>query len=187
MTPRSGRTVWFTGLPSSGKSTIAAELASRLRDDGHRVEVLDGDEIRRTLTAGLGFSRSDREENVRRIAFVATLLARNGVDVLVPVIAPYAHSRDKARAAHEQQAVTFVEVHVAAPVGVCAERDVKGLYALQRKGVLTGLTGVDDVYEVPAAPDLVLPTHLQSVAESVETVHALLRNTDLLPRRSGDC
>lgn len=167
--------MWLTGLPSSGKSTIAAGLAARLRDDGRRVEVLDGDEIRRNLTADLGFTRADREENVRRISFVATMLARNGVTVLVPVIAPYANSREKARAAHAELGLPFFEVYVATPVEVCAERDVKGLYAKQRAGRLTGLTGVDDPYEPPTDADLSLPTHIQSVEQSIAAVHAMLR------------
>lgn len=169
-----GVTVWFTGLPSSGKSTIAAGLAAQLRDEGSRVEVLDGDEIRRNLTPDLGFSRTDRVENVRRIGHIATLLARNGVIVLVPVIAPYAESRDKVRATHAESGVTFFEVYVAAPADVCADRDVKGLYALQRAGRLTGLTGVDDPYEPPAIPELTIPTHVQTVDESIRIVRALL-------------
>lgn len=169
-----GVTVWFTGLPSSGKSTIAAGLAAQLRDEGFRVEVLDGDEIRRNLTPDLGFSRADREENVRRIGHIAMLLARNGVIVLVPVIAPYAEARDKVRAAHAESGVEFFEVYVTAPADVCADRDVKGLYALHRAGRLTGLTGVDDPYEPPSAPESTIPTHVQTVDESISIVRALL-------------
>jgi adenylylsulfate kinase len=166
-----GSTVWLTGLPSSGKSTIAGGVAERLRADGHRVEILDGDEIRRNLTADLGFSRADREQNVGRIGFVAMLLARNGVTVLVPVIAPYAASRDRVRALHDDAGLGFTEVHVAAPVEVCADRDVKGLYAKQRAGKLTGLTGVDDPYEEPADPELRLSTHLQPISASITAVY----------------
>ncbi|MBE8520450.1 adenylyl-sulfate kinase [Amycolatopsis sp. H6(2020)] len=169
-----GVTVWLTGLPSSGKSTVARGTAERLRSAGHRVEVLDGDEIRRTLTRDLGFGRADREENVRRIGFVARLLARHGVTVLVPVIAPYAGSRLEVRDRHAEDRTGFVEVHVATPLEVCAARDVKGLYAGQRAGRLTGLTGVDDPYEPPARPELVLPAHTQSAAESVEALCAYL-------------
>jgi adenylylsulfate kinase len=168
-------TVWLTGLPSAGKSTIAFGVADRLRAEGRRVDVLDGDELRRTLTADLGFGRADRDENVRRIGFVAILLARNGVTVLVPVIAPYAASRDKVRAAHEEAGIPFLEVHVATPVEVCAKRDVKGLYAIQRAGRLRGLTGVDDPYEPPIRPDLAVPTHRQSVAESVTAVYRAIK------------
>ena len=161
-----GVTVWFTGLPSSGKTTLAHALAKRLADEGYdRVEVLDGDLAREHLTKGLGFSREDRAENVRRIGWVASLLARNGVVVLASVISPYRDDRDAVREMHGER---FVEVHVATPVDVCAERDVKGLYAKQRAGELTGLTGVDDPYEPPLRPEVVVPTHQQSVDESVE-------------------
>ena len=161
-----GVTIWFTGLPSSGKTTLVHALAKRLADEGYeRVEVLDGDIAREHLTKGLGFSREDRAENVRRIGWVASLLARNRVIVLASVISPYRDDRDAVRDMHEGR---FVEVHVATPVDVCAERDVKGLYAKQRAGELTGLTGVDDPYEPPLRPEVVVPTHQQSVDESVE-------------------
>jgi adenylylsulfate kinase len=161
-----GVTIWFTGLPSSGKTTLAHALGKRLADAGYdRVEVLDGDLAREHLTKGLGFSRQDRAENVRRIGWVASLLARNGVIVLASVISPYRDDRDAVREMHGDR---FVEVHVATPVDVCAERDVKGLYAKQRAGELTGLTGVDDPYEPPLHPEVVVPTHQQSVDESVE-------------------
>jgi len=164
----SGLTVWFTGLPSAGKTTLAHALAKRLADEGYeRVEVLDGDVARERLTKGLGFSREDRAENVRRIGWVASLLARNGVIVLASVISPYRDDRDAVRDMH---AGRFLEVHVATPVDVCAERDVKGLYAKQRAGELSGLTGVDDPYEAPLQPEVVVPTHNQSVDESVEQV-----------------
>ncbi len=139
-----GATVWLTGLPSAGKSTLARAVAARLRAAGRRVEVLDGDEVRRFLSQGLGFSRADRHTNVQRIGFVAQTLAAHGVLVLAPVIAPYADSREAVRARHEANGTAYVEVHVATPVEVCAVRDVKGLYARQAAGELTGLTGVDD-------------------------------------------
>jgi len=161
-----GVTVWFTGLPSAGKTTLARALADRLTAAGYaRVEVLDGDVAREHLTKGLGFSREDREENVRRIGWVAWLLARNGVIVLASVISPYRGVRDELRALH---AGRFVEVHVATPLEVCAHRDVKGLYARQRAGEITGLTGVDDPYEAPLGPEVVIDTQLQPVEESVE-------------------
>jgi adenylylsulfate kinase len=158
-------TVWLTGLPSAGKTTIARGLEKRLIDAGHRVEVLDGDVVRTHLTAGLGFSREDRDTNVRRIGFVANLLSRNGVVAVCSVISPFRAVRDELRELHEGR---FVEVHVATPVEVCAERDVKGLYARQRAGEITGLTGVDDPYEAPLAPDVVLDTRGRSVDESVD-------------------
>jgi adenylylsulfate kinase len=169
-----GVTVWLTGLPSAGKTTIARALAERLRLDGKTVEVLDGDELRTNLTADLGFSREDRDTNVQRVGFVARLLARNGVVVLVPVIAPYAAARANVRAQHEADGTTFVEVHVATPLEVCSERDVKGLYAKQRAGEVRGLTGVDDPYEIPESPELRLDTHGLTVEESAAKVHAAL-------------
>jgi adenylylsulfate kinase len=163
-----GMTIWFTGLPSAGKTTLAHGLAKRLSDAGYeRVEVLDGDVAREHLTKGLGFSREDRAENVRRIGWVASLLARNGVIVLASVISPYRDDRDAVRDMH---AGRFIEVHVAAPLEVCAERDVKGLYARQRAGEISGLTGVDDPYEPPLYPEVVVHTHEQSIDESVEQV-----------------
>jgi adenylylsulfate kinase len=174
-----GATVWLTGLPSAGKTTIARELAGRLRTQGHRVEVLDGDEIREFLSAGLGFSREDRHTNVQRIGFVAELLASHGVLALVPVIAPYADSREAVRKRHASEGTTYLEVHVATPVDVCSARDVKGLYAKQAAGEISGLTGVDDPYEEPAAPDLVIESHTQSVQESASALHALLTERGL--------
>ena len=173
----SGVTVWLTGLPSAGKTTIAHALADRLRAEGRRVEVLDGDLVRTHLTADLGFTREDRDENVRRIGFVAHLLSRNGVVAVCSVISPYRAARDQLRALHADAHGAegrFFEVHVAAPVEVCAERDVKGLYARQRAGQISGLTGVDDPYEPPLSPELVLETHLQAVEESVDRLRTAL-------------
>ncbi|WP_405641241.1 adenylyl-sulfate kinase [Streptomyces uncialis] len=174
-----GATVWLTGLPSAGKTTIAYALADRLRAAGRRVEVLDGDEIREFLSAGLGFSREDRHTNVQRIAFVAELLASHGVLALVPVIAPYADSRDAVRKRHQAAGTTYVEVHVATPVDVCSVRDVKGLYAKQAAGEISGLTGVDDPYEEPEAPDLRIESQDQTVQESAAALHALLTERGL--------
>ncbi len=167
---RQGRVVWLTGLPSAGKSTIARALAERFAKAGSAVEILDGDVVRVELGA-LGFSRADRAEQVGRIAFVADLLTRNGVDVVCAVISPYRDARDAVRARVGDR---FVEVWVATPVEVCAERDVKSLYAKQRAGEISNLTGVDDPYEAPLAPEVVLPTHEQSVDESVEALWAAL-------------
>ena len=163
----SGKTIWLTGLPSAGKTTIARAVEKRLLDEGRKVEVLDGDVVRTHLTKGLGFSREDRDENVRRIGFVADLLSRNGVVVLCPVIAPYRSVRDEVREMHGDR---FVEVYVSTPLDECSERDVKGLYAKQKAGELKGLTGVDDPYEPPLSPEVVVPTHEQTLDESVETV-----------------
>lgn len=168
-----GVTVWFTGLPSSGKTTLANHLAKSLVDEGFdHVEVLDGDAAREHLTKGLGFTRQDRAENVRRIGWVASLLSRNGVIVLASVISPYREVRDEVRAIHEGR---FIEVHVATPVEVCATRDVKGLYARQRAGEMTGLTGVDDPYEAPVAPEITVRTQNQTIEESVAQLRQALR------------
>ncbi|KQV19579.1 adenylyl-sulfate kinase [Kitasatospora sp. Root187] len=178
MTER-GATVWLTGLPSAGKTTLAFALAERLRAEGHRVEVLDGDEIREFLSKGLGFSKEDRHTNVTRIGFVAEKLAANGVKVLAPVIAPYADSRAAVRERHASEGTAFLEVHVATPVELCSERDVKGLYARQAAGEISGLTGIDDPYEAPADPELRLQTQNRTVAESAAQLHTLLTEKGL--------
>lgn len=173
--PGAGATVWLTGLPSAGKTTVAQALAQRLADCGRsRVELLDGDEVRTFLSAGLGFSRADRDANVLRIGWVAATLARHGVLVLASVISPYAQTRARVAALHAERGAGFLEVHVAAPVEVCADRDVKGLYARQRAGELAGLTGVDAPYEPPAEPAAVLRTHEQEPAESAQVLLDLL-------------
>ncbi len=173
MSGSKGVTVLFTGLPSAGKTTIARALEKRLLDEGRPVEVLDGDVVRTHLCKGLGFSREDRDENIRRVGFVAHLLSRNGVVALCSVIAPYRAVREEVRALHHPG--QFMEVYVSTPVEVCADRDVKGLYARQRAGEISGLTGVDDPYEPPAAPEVVVPTHDQSVEQSVEAVWQALQ------------
>ena len=174
-TAAGGTTVWLTGLPSAGKTTLATALAQRLAADGvDRVELHDGDEVREFLSKGLGFSREDRDTNVLRIGWVAATLAKHGVVVLASVISPFAATRDAVRALHARKGGRFLEVHVAAPVEVCSDRDVKGLYAKQAAGELRGLTGVDAPYEVPEAPALRVPTHEQSLDESVAQLHALL-------------
>jgi len=166
-----GLTIWLTGLPSAGKTTIALGVAERLVQHGYRVEVLDGDVFRRSLCDDLGYSASDRNENVRRVGFVAHLLSRNGIVAVCALISPYQAARDEVRALHEGR---FFEVHVATPQRVCADRDVKGLYARRREGAISNLTGVDDPYEVPEHPDLVVPTERQTVDESVESVWSAL-------------
>lgn len=175
-----GGTVWLTGLPSAGKSTVAGAVADSLRSEGRAVEVLDGDEVRRRLAGELGFTRQDRDLNVARIGYIAEMLARHGVLVLVAVIAPYAEARNGVRKAHEQSGTAFLEVHVATPMEICRDRDVKGLYARRAAGLLHGLTGVDDPYEVPGRPELRLDTSGRSVTESAEAVCELLRARGLL-------
>jgi len=161
-----GFVLWLTGLSGAGKSTIAAKLGPALAERGHRVELLDGDEVRTNLCQGLGFSRQDRDTNIARIGYVAGKLAKHGVAVLVAAISPYRAARDQVRAQVDQ----FIEVHVAAPVATCAQRDPKGLYAKALAGQLKHFTGVSDPYEPPLAPELVLHTETQSVEESVGQV-----------------
>jgi bifunctional enzyme CysN/CysC len=151
-----GATVWFTGLSGSGKSTIASAVAMELTRRGVLTYTLDGDNLRHGLNGDLGFSADDRTENVRRVAEVARLFADAGVVALVPLISPYRAGREQARALHEAAGLEFLEVFVDAPLDVCEARDPKGLYAKARAGELTGFTGVDDPYEPPAAPDLVI-------------------------------
>ena len=171
-----GFTIWLTGLPCSGKSTIARKLARRLLARGRRVEVLDGDLIRQSLSYGLGFSREDRDRNILRVAFVAQLLARNDVVVIVAVVSPYRAARDEARRVLQR----FFEVHVDCPLSECERRDVKGMYRRARAGELRGFTGVDDPYEAPLAADLTLSTSVQSSDESAERVEAALVASRLL-------
>ena len=173
-TTRNGATLWFTGLPSAGKSTIANALADRLSAAGHRVQVLDGDEVRSHLSADLGYSRADRDMNVQRIGWVARLLARHGVVVLVPVIAPYADARKAVRDDHAAAGIPFAEIFVSTSLEVAEARDVKGLYARARRGELSSLTGVDDPYERPLAPELAIDTARVDVETAVERSHALL-------------
>ncbi|MFM7746231.1 MAG: adenylyl-sulfate kinase [Actinomycetota bacterium] len=169
-----GATIWMTGLSGSGKSTIANEAARMLFDAGANAYVLDGDNLRHGLNADLGFSDDDRAENVRRFGEVALTLADAGLIVLAPVISPFAAGRNAVRRRHHDVGVPFAEVFVATPVGECAERDPKGLYAKQQKGELTGLTGVDAPYEAPESPELLLVTSNRSVNDcAAELVSAL--------------
>ena len=169
-----GTTLWLTGLPSAGKTTLALALARVLRERGADAEVLDGDEVRTHLSAGLGFSRQDRETQVTRIGYVAELLARHGVIVIVPVIAPYQDARDKVRAHHESHGTPILQVHLSTPVEVCAERDVKGLYAKAFRGEITAMTGVDDPYEIPVDHDLRIDTSTLDQETSVAALLGLL-------------
>lgn len=166
-----GVTVWLTGLPSAGKTTIANAVAERL--DGP-VQVLDGDEIRAYLSNGLGFTKEDRDTQVLRVGWVATLLASHGVTVLASLVSPYADAREKVRALHEEAGVEFYEVHVATPVEVTSARDVKGLYAKAYAGEIGNFTGVQDPYEPPTSPDLVIHTQHEPVDVSAGRVLALL-------------
>ncbi|HTS33831.1 MAG TPA: adenylyl-sulfate kinase [Thermoplasmata archaeon] len=174
-----GFCIWLTGLPSAGKTTIARELLPRLVDRGWYAELLDGDEVRRGLSADLGFDRKSRETHAGRVAFCAKLLARNGAIPIVALISPYRTSRAAARA----EIGRFVEVYVSTPVGVCEERDVKGLYRRARAGEITAFTGVDDPYEAPDHPDIIVDTVLLRPAESAEHILRELEHQGWMARR----
>jgi len=161
-----GFTLWFTGLSGAGKTTVAEIVEKELKERGLRVEVLDGDIVRTNLSKGLGFSREDRNINVLRIGFVANLLTRNGVAVIVSAISPYKEARDQVR----RRIIDFVEVFVDVPLEVAAERDVKGLYKKAFAGEIEQFTGVSDPYEPPAAPDLILKTDQETPEESARKV-----------------
>ena len=177
--PRPGGTLWLTGLPSAGKTTLARALADVLAERGVDTELLDGDEVRTHLSAGLGFSKQDRDTQVTRIGYVAELLARHGVLVLVPVIAPYADARDKVRAHHAEHGTPLLQVHLSTPLEICADRDVKGLYAKAFRGEISSMTGVDDPYEVPVDPDLRIDTSALDRDASVARLLDLLTNRGL--------
>ena len=161
-----GVTIWFTGLSGSGKSTIARAVEAELRQRSCLIEVLDGDIVRTNLTKGLGFSKEDRDENIRRIGFVSHLLSRNGVLVLVSAISPYRDIRDEVR----DRIGDFVEVYVDAPLGVCEDRDVKGLYKRARAGEIKQFTGIDDPYEAPLNPEVHCHTDQETIEESAAKV-----------------
>ncbi len=170
---RAGATLWLTGLPSSGKSTVAAAAEAQLVHAGRPALRLDGDNLRHGLNANLGFEAEDRAENVRRTAHAAALLAEAGVVAVASLVSPYAADRDAARQLHAERGLPFYEVHVATPLEECERRDPKGLYARARAGELTGMTGIDDPYEAPAAPELVIDG-LAPIEDSVARVLALL-------------
>ena len=161
-----GFCLWLTGLPSAGKTTIAQALTPKLKARGWNVELLDGDEVRRGLSADLGFDRKAREAHASRVTYVAKVLARNGVVPIVALISPYASSRAKAR----QEIGRFVEVHVTTPLEVCEQRDVKGLYRKARAGEIKEMTGIDDPYEAPKQPEIRVDTHDRTAEESAEHI-----------------
>jgi len=176
-----GFTLWFTGLSGAGKSTIANAVVERLQALGRRVELLDGDEIRKNLSQGLGFSKADRDANIARIAFVAKLLSRNGVIAITAAISPYRETRDHARA----EISNFVEVFVDCPLEVCEQRDVKGLYAKARSGEIKEFTGISDPYEAPQNPEITVHTDRENVDQEVEIVLSKLAELGYLPREAA--
>ncbi|MFC1803161.1 adenylyl-sulfate kinase [Thermoproteota archaeon] len=165
-----GVTVWFTGLPCSGKTTIADKLTPILREKGKKVERLDGDIVRQGLTRDLGFSKEDRDMNIERVTFVAKLLSRNGVIVLATFVSPYIERRQKTR----EEIGKYIEVYVKASVEECIKRDVKGMYKKALAGEIKNFTGVDDPYEEPLIPEIIVDTDNETVDESVEKVLKLM-------------
>ncbi len=171
-----GFTIWFTGLSGSGKSTLSEILEQRLQAHGHNVEIMDGDIVRTHLSKGLGFSREDRDTNIKRIAFVCNLLSRNGVICISAAIAPYREAREWAR----EHIGNFVEIYVKCPIDVCRARDVKGLYKLVDEGKIKNFTGVDDPYEEPEHPELVIETDKETIEESISRIFAKLEELGYL-------
>jgi adenylyl-sulfate kinase len=176
-----GFTLWFTGMSGAGKSTLAHAAAEELRRRGHRVEVLDGDEVRTNLSKGLGFSKEDRDTNIRRIGYVCKLLARNGVIAISAAISPYREVRDEVRRQHER----FVEVFVKCPLDTLVKRDVKGLYKKALAGEIPNFTGVSDPYEEPLSPELVVESHIESVDESLRKLLAKLEDLGYISRNGA--
>lgn len=173
----SGITLWFTGIPSSGKSAIARETRDLLARRGLPVELLDGPEVRQSLSRGLGFTREDREENVRRIGYVAKLLSRNGVIAICAAVSPYRATRDEIRA----HVTNFVEIWVDCPVPVAEQRDSEGLYARARAGVIDDFTGVSDPYEPPAKPEVHIRSDQETIASAAKKVVKTLELLQLIP------
>jgi len=176
-----GFTLWFTGLSGAGKTTLARLVETELRSRGHRVEVLDGDIIRTNLSKGLGFSKEDRDTNIRRIGFVCNLLTRNGVVAIAAAISPYRDVRDELR----RDIGSFIEVYVSCPISVLAERDVKGLYKKALAGEIKNFTGVDDPYESPLAAEVIVETDSESPEGSAGRIIAKLEELSLISRLSN--
>jgi adenylyl-sulfate kinase len=170
-----GFTLWFTGMSGAGKSTLSQPVAARLKALGHKVELLDGDVVRTNLSKGLGFSKEDRDINVRRIGFVANLLSRNGVVAVTAAISPYRAVREEMRRLITADGAGFVEVYVHCPVEVLAKRDVKGLYKQARAGEVQNFTGISDPYEPPESPEVVVDSSAETVEASIDKILAKLR------------
>jgi adenylylsulfate kinase len=182
MAEDNGFCLWFTGLSGSGKTTITNLLVRELRARGSKLEVLDGDIVRENLSKGLGFSKEDRDTNIRRITFVANLLSRNGVPVITAAISPYREIRDEARQMMDGR---FIETYIKASVEACEERDVKGLYAKARAGEIKEFTGVSDPYEAPADPEIVCETEQETPEESARKILAFLEQRRLIPEAAA--
>ena len=166
-----GYVLWFTGPPGAGKTTLAERLKTILNNNGTGVEILDGDEIRKGLSKDLGFSKEDREKHNERVMFVAKLLSRNGIITLVPLISPYRAVREKAR----KEIPNFIEIYIKCPLDVLIKRDPKGLYKKALAGEITNLTGLQDTYEEPLSPEIVIDTNAKTIEESVNTILEFLR------------
>jgi adenylylsulfate kinase len=173
-----GFTIWFTGLPCSGKSTIAVELEKIIRKERGMVEVMDGDVVRTNLSKGLGFSREDRETNLKRIAFVCHLLSKNGVPAIAAAISPFENCREWSR---DLIGENFIEVYARCPVERCIERDVKGMYKKALAGEIKGFTGIDDPFDEPADPEIICDTDKETVEESCAKIVEFLRERGYLP------
>jgi adenylyl-sulfate kinase len=177
-----GFTLWFTGLSGAGKTTLTGAIVPRLRERGVRIEVLDGDEVRTNLSKGLGFSKEDRDTNIRRIGYVARLLARNGVGVIAAAISPYREIRGEVRHSIEGDGARFIEVYVKASLDALIERDVKGLYKKALAGEIKQFTGVSDPYEEPHNPEVVVESDQKTVDEGAAVIIAKLEEFGLIPR-----
>ena len=177
MTAGKGFTLWFTGLSGAGKSTLSHEIAAALQSRGRYVERLDGDEVRQRLSRGLGFSKEDRDENIRRIGFVARLLSRNGAVAIAAAISPYRALREEVRREHE---APFVEVFVDCPLDVLIKRDPKGLYAKALQGQILNFSGVSDPYEPPVSPDITVHTDRETVDTSRDAILRWLEGRGLM-------
>jgi adenylyl-sulfate kinase len=180
MSNHQGFTLWFTGLSGSGKSTLSEALARDFRERGVKFEVLDGDEVRTNLSKGLGFSKEDRDTNIRRIGYVARLLARNGVIAMTAAISPYQEIRDEIREATERDGAKFIEIYCECPIPVLAERDVKGLYKKALAGEIKNFTGVSDPYEAPVKPEVHVHSDTESISDSAAKILAYLEQQKLI-------
>ena len=180
MTEQKGFTLWMTGLSGAGKTTIAKIVEKELQGRNLKIERLDGDVVRQSLTRDLGFSKEDRDKNIERVTFVAKLLSRNGVGVIASFISPYQAVRDMVR----EETTNFIEVFIHAPLEVCAERDVKGMYKKAFAGEIANFTGVSDPYEEPANPDLLINTHEETPEESAQRVIEYLETHEFIPQGS---